>query len=94
MLLATARMRHELALVACIPAVFVAMVMGFSMVVYAADTWGIPLSLASPALAWFGARELARRYSAPRDLLVAIYLTWAVGLACALVAVGFPDQAA
>ena len=78
-------------LVACIPAVFVAMVMGFSMAVYAADTWGFPLALASPVLAWFGARELARRYPAPRDLLVAIYLTWAVGLGFALIAVGFPD---
>jgi len=43
-------------------------------------------------VAWFGARELARRYDA-RDFLVAIYLVWVVGLVFAMIAVEFPDAA-
>lgn len=89
-LLATARMRHDVMLVFCIPAVFVAIVMGFAMAVYAWDSFGTVQALVSPVLAWFGARELARRYNA-RDLLIAIYLVWAVGLLFATIAVGFPD---
>jgi len=89
-LLATARMRHDVMLVFCIPPVFVAIVMGFSMGIYALDTFGIVQALACPVLAWFGAREIARRYPA-RDLLIAIYLVWAVGLVFATIAVGFPD---
>jgi hypothetical protein len=88
--LATARMRHDLLLVFCIPAVFVAIVLGFSMGIYAWDRFGTAPALACPVLAWFGARELARRYSA-RDLLIAIHLVWAVGLVAALIATGFPD---
>jgi hypothetical protein len=84
------RMRHEMLLLACIPPVFVAIVMGFSLGIYAWDTFGTPQALVSPVLAWFGARELARRYNA-RDLLIAIYLVWAVGLVFGLVAVSFPD---
>jgi hypothetical protein len=37
------------------------------------------------------ARALARRYT-ERDLLIAIYLVWAVGLVAALLAIGFPDS--
>ncbi len=83
-------MRHDLLLVFCIPAVFVAIVMGFSMGIYAWDRFGTIYALVCPVLAWFGARELARRYNS-RDLLIAIYLVWAVGLLSALVATGFPD---
>ena len=90
--LATARMRHETLLVACIPPVFVAIVMGFSMGIYAWETFGTVQAFACPIVAWFGARELGRRYQA-RDLLIAIYLVWAVGLAFALAAVSFPDAA-
>lgn len=89
-MLAAGRMRHDLLLVFCIPAVFVAIVMGFSMGIYAWDTFGTLQALACPVVAWFGARELARRYDS-RDLLIAIYLTWAVGLLSALIAMGFPD---
>ena len=89
-LLAAARLRHDFMLTLCIPAVFVAIVMGFSMGIYAWDTWGTVPTVLSPVLAWFGARALARRYP-PRDLLISIYLTWAVGLVFALMAVGFPD---
>ena len=91
MLFAIARMPHEMLLVACIPAGFVAMIMGFSIGIYAWDTFGLTQALASPSLAWFGGRVLARRYGA-RDLLVAIYLVWAVALAFALAAVNFPDR--
>jgi hypothetical protein len=83
-------MRHDLMLVFSIPAVFVAIVMGFSMGIYAWDAFGTLPALACPILAWFGARELARRYHA-RDFLIAIYLVWAVGLVVASIAIGFPD---
>ena len=92
MVLAAARMRHDVMLVFCIPAVFVAIVMGFSMGIYAWDTFGTLQALACPVVAWFGARELARRYDA-RDFLVAIYLVWVVGLVFAMIAVEFPDAA-
>ncbi len=85
-------MRHDVLLVFCIPPVFVAIIMGFTMGIYAWDTFGPLQALACPVLAWFGARELARRYG-ERDLLIAIYLVWAVGLAFAMVAVEFPDAA-
>jgi hypothetical protein len=88
--LAAGRMRHDTLLVFCIPAVFVAIVMGFSMGIYAWDTFGTLPALACPVLAWFGARQLARRYDS-RDLLIAIHLIWAVGLVAALIATGFPD---
>jgi hypothetical protein len=88
--LAAGRMRHDLLLVFCIPAVFVAIVMGFVLGISAWDRFGTPQALVSVVLAWFGARELARRYDS-RDLLVAIYLTWAVGLLFALIAVSYPD---
>jgi positive regulator of sigma E activity len=89
-LLATARMKHDVMLVFLIPPVFVAVVMGFAMGIYAFETFGAVQAAACPVLAWFGARELARRYSA-RDLLIAIFLVWAVGLVFASIAVGFPD---
>jgi hypothetical protein len=84
-------MRHGLLLVFSIPAVFVAIVMGFSMGVYAWDAFGTLQAAACPVLAWFGARQLARRYNA-RDLLISIYLVWAVGLVFTLIATGFPDR--
>ena len=90
--LATARMRHDVMLVFCIPPVFVALVMGFSMGIYAWDTFGTIQVIVCPVLAWFGARELARRYVA-RDFLIAIYLVWAVGLVFASNAIGFPEAA-
>ena len=89
-LLAAARMKHDVLLVFCIPPVFVAIVMGFSMGIYAWETFGTLHALACPVLAWFGARELSRRYGA-RDFLIAIYLVWAVGLVFATIAVEFPD---
>jgi hypothetical protein len=67
-MLTAGRMRHDLMLVFCIPAVFVAMVMGFSLGIYALETFGGIQAVASPVLAWFGAKELARRYDARERL--------------------------
>jgi hypothetical protein len=89
---AAARLKHDVMLVACIPPVFVAMVMGFVMAIYAGETFGVALPmltlLAGLAAAW----HLPKFYAA-RDQLIAIYLAWAVGLICALIAVQMPDAA-
>ena len=89
--IASALIRHEMMLLACIPAVFVALIMGFVMAIYTQDAFGWPLTIAALALgvvpAWFLARRLG-----PKDLLIAIYLGWAVALVLVLVAVGFPDR--
>ncbi|MFL5288404.1 MAG: hypothetical protein ACJ8AW_47485 [Rhodopila sp.] len=91
--IASALIRHEMLLLACIPAVFVALIMGFVMMIYTQDTFGWPLTIAALAVgvapAWFLARRLG-----PKDLLIAIYLGWAVALVLVLVAVGFPDREA
>jgi len=89
--LATARMQHDVLLVFCIPAVFVAIVLGFSMVLYTWNRFGTLQVLVNPVLAWFGANWLARRYT-ERDLLIAIYLVWVAGLVAALLPIGFPDS--
>jgi hypothetical protein len=44
----------------------------------------------APVLPLPAAWLLSRRYS-PRDLVISIYLAWAVGMVCALVAFSFPD---
>jgi hypothetical protein len=89
---ASGLMRHEMLILACIPPVFVAMIMGFVMAIYAGDTFGLlptggALVLGAPP-GWLAARRLQ-----PRDLLIAIYLAWAAALVLALVAFGFPDRA-
>jgi hypothetical protein len=86
-----ARIRHEMMLVACIPPVFVALIMGFVMGLYAWDVFGPLLVVAALAVGAPPAWVLARRYSA-RDLLITIYLAWAVGLVAALIAFRFPDR--
>ena len=91
-ILATARMPHEMMLVACIPPVFVALVMGFVMAIYAGDTFGAALPALALAPAAAGAWYLPRRYSA-RDLLIVIYLAWVVGMVFAMIGVGMPDAA-
>lgn len=87
-----ARMKHDMMLLACIPPVFVAMVMGFVMAIYAGQTYGWALPVVAlvpgPVLAW----QLPKRY-APRDQLVAIYLAWTVAMVFAMIAVQMPDAA-
>jgi hypothetical protein len=89
-IVATARMQHEMLILVCIPPVFVALVTGFIMAVYAWDSFGtavvVPALLLPVPVAW----RLGRLYSS-RDLLIAIYLAWALAMVLALVAFGFPD---
>jgi hypothetical protein len=90
-IVASALLRHDLLILATIPPVFVAMVVGFMMAVYSDDTFGtLPVAaalvLGAPP-AWFIARRLKAR-----DLLLVIYLAWSVAMVLALVAFGFPDH--
>ena len=89
---AAARMKHDMMLLACIPPVFVAMVMGFVMAIYAGQTYGVALPVVAlipgPAVAW----QLPK-YHASRDQLIAIYLAWAVGMVFALIGAQMPDVA-
>ncbi len=91
-ILATARMDQDLLLVACIPPVFVALVMGFTMAIYAGDTFGLALPFLALLPAAVGAWQLPKYY-AGRDRLIAIYLAWVVGMAFALIGIGMPDAA-
>jgi hypothetical protein len=90
-ILGSAMMRHEMLLLACIPAVFVAAIMGFVMALYAGETFGWAPTGAAILLGavpgWFLARRLT-----PRDLLLVVYLAWAIALVLALVGFGFPDR--
>ena len=90
-IVASARMRHDMLLLACFPPVFVAMVVGFTMAIYAEDAFGALPTVAALALGAPPAWWLARRLKA-RDLVIAIYLAWAVALVLALAAFTFPDR--
>jgi hypothetical protein len=90
-IVASARMPHEMLLLACIPPVFVASIVGFIMALYAGDAFGVvptgaAVLLGGPPAWWVGQRLR------PRDLLIAIYLAWAVSLVSALVAFSFSDR--
>jgi hypothetical protein len=89
---ASALMRHEMLLLACIPPVFVALIMGFVMAVYAGDAFGWAPTAAALAAGLPPGWWLGRRFK-PKDLLIAIYLGWAASLALVLVGVSFPDHA-
>jgi predicted PurR-regulated permease PerM len=84
-------MKHDMVVLACFPPVFVAMIMGFTMAVYAANAFGTPATGAAIAAAIPPGWWLARRLS-PRELLIAIYLAWSVSLVLAFLALGFPDR--
>ncbi|MFO1029271.1 MAG: hypothetical protein U1E70_29210 [Acetobacteraceae bacterium] len=87
-----ALLRHELLLLATIPPVFVAMIMGFVMGVYAADRFGdVPVAVA--VLVGLPVAWLCTRRFGTRDMLIGIYLAWSVALVLSLVAFGFPDAA-
>lgn len=88
---AAAMMRHEMLLLACIPPVFVALIVGFVMAIYAGDAFGVAPTVGSLVVGAVPGWLLARRFTA-RDLLIAIYLGWAVALVLALIAFSFPDQ--
>jgi hypothetical protein len=90
-IVASARMRHEMLLLACIPPVFVACIVGFIMALYASDTFGAAPTGAALALGAPPGWLLARRVQ-PRDLLIAIYLAWAVALVVALIGFTYPDR--
>jgi len=90
-IVASVMMRHEMMLLACIPPVFVAAIVGFIMTLYAEDAFGlaptgVALAVGVPPGWWLG-----RRFQS-RDLLIAIYLAWAAALVVALIAFGFPDR--
>lgn len=91
-IVASAMMRHEMLILACIPPVFVAMIVGFVMTIYAGDTFGWPTSATALAIGVPPGWWLARRLRS-RDLLIAIYLAWTIALVLALVAFSFPDRA-
>jgi len=90
-LVGAALIRHEMLILVSIPPVFVALITGFIMAVYAQDAFGllpVGVALLAAALpAWW----LSRRFSA-RDLLIAIYFAWACGMVLALIAFSFPDR--
>jgi hypothetical protein len=90
-IVASGRMRHEMLILACIPPVFVALIVGFFMALYASDTFGMAPTGAALALGGSPGGWLARRFNS-KDWLVAIYLVWAVALAVALTAFSFPDR--
>jgi hypothetical protein len=89
---ASALMRHEMLLLACIPPVFVALVVGFVMALYAGDAFGTFPTIAALAIGLPPGWLLARRFK-PRNLLIAIYLSWTAAIVLAAVGFGFPDQA-
>ena len=89
---ASGMMRHEVLILACIPPVFVALIVGFIMAIYSRDTFGLLPTGSALAIGAAPAWWLARRLQ-PRDLLIAIYLAWAVSLVLAIIAFGFPDHA-
>jgi hypothetical protein len=84
-------MRHDMLLLACIPPVFVAAIVGFIMALYAIDAFGGAPTGAAVVVGAPPGWWLSRRFK-PRDLLVAIYLAWAIALVVALIAFSFPDR--
>ena len=82
--------KHDMLLLICIPPVFLAAIVGFVMWIYAYETFGPAGALIAVALPLPAAWKLARIYSA-RDLVISIFLAWALGMVCALVAFHFPD---
>jgi hypothetical protein len=92
-ILGSARMQHDMLLLACIPPVFVAAIMGFIMALYAGEAFGWLPTIASALVGAIPAWYLSGRVKA-RDLLLFIYLGWAIALVLSLIGFGFPDRAA
>jgi hypothetical protein len=87
---AAAFVRHEMAIMVCIPPVFIAFVTGFAMWVHLYGLGGIGVAVVPLLPGYPAARQIARRF-ATRDLLIAIYLACAVGMVLALIGFSFPD---
>jgi len=87
----TAHVRHETLILACIPPFFVAAIVGFVMWIYAFETFGLAEGVAAVALPFPVAWRLGRTFQV-RDMLLMIYLAWALGMVCALLAFSFPDS--
>jgi hypothetical protein len=92
-ILGSALMQHDMLLLACIPPVFVAAIMGFVMALYAGDSFGWLPTIASALIGCIPAWYVSRRFKS-RDLLLFIYLGWAIALILALISFGFPDRSA
>ena len=88
----SALMRHEMLLLACMPAVFVALIMGFVMALYAQDAFGLAPVGGAVAVGAAPGWWVSRRFR-PKDLLIAIYLGWAAALMLTFIGMGFPDRA-
>ena len=86
----TVYVRHETLILACIPPFFVAAIVGFIMWIYAFETFGLAEGLVAIAVPFPVARHLGQRFTV-RDMLIVIYLAWALGMVCALFAFSFPD---
>ena len=71
-IVASARMRDEMLLLACIPPVFVALIVGFVMALYAGDTFGMAPTGAALALGappgWLAGAPIYSKGPAGRDL--------------------------
>jgi hypothetical protein len=87
---AAAFVRQEMAIMVCIPPVFVAFVTGFAMWIHLYGLAGIGAGVVPLLPGYPAARWLARRF-ATRDLLIAIYLACAAGMVVALIGFSFPD---
>jgi hypothetical protein len=88
----SALIRQDMLVLLSIPPVFVALIMGFVMGLYAEEHFGlVPVGVAVligvPAGWW-----CARRFTS-RDLLISVYLAWSVAMVLCLVGFGFPDRA-
>jgi len=89
---ATVWVKHDMLLLTCIPPAFVAIVVGFVMWIYTYETFGLAEAVVGVLVPLPAAWKLSRWYSA-RDLVISIYLAWALGMVCALYAFSFPDAA-
>ena len=87
-----ALIRHEMMLLGSIPPVFLALIMGFVMGIYAGDTFGWAPVFLAVAAGGAGAWWCGRRFS-NRDLLISVYLAWSLAMVLALVAFDYPDHA-
>jgi hypothetical protein len=92
-ILGSALMQHDMLLLACIPPVFVAAIMGFIMALYAGNTFGWLPTIGSTLVGGVPAWYVSRRVKS-RDLLLFIYLGWAIALILSLIGFGFPDRSA